>query len=83
VATSGRVSLNQLFRTIRDLVGGTVEPVYKEARAGDVRDSQADISKARRLLGYEPIVSFEQGLKATVEWFRASQTAVASQARDV
>jgi len=83
VATSGRVSLNQLFRTLRDLVGGTVEPVYKEPRAGDVRDSQADISKARSLLGYEPTVSFEQGLKATVEWYRASQTAVASQARDV
>jgi nucleoside-diphosphate-sugar epimerase len=83
VATSGRISLNQLFRTIRDLVGGTVEPVYQEPRAGDVRDSQADISKARRLLGYEPTVSFEQGLKATVEWYRASQTAVASQARDV
>jgi nucleoside-diphosphate-sugar epimerase len=83
VATSGRISLNQLFRTIRDLVGGTVEPVYQEPRAGDVRDSQADISKARSLLGYEPTVSFEQGLKATVEWYRASQTAVASQARDV
>jgi nucleoside-diphosphate-sugar epimerase len=83
VATSGRISLNQLFRTIRELVGGTVDPVYQEPRAGDVRDSQADISKARSLLGYEPTVSFEQGLKATVDWYRASQTAVASQARDV
>src|SRR4051812_12554784 len=61
VATGGRVSLNQLFTTIRDLVGATVEPTYAEPRAGDVRDSQADIGKARRLLGYEPIVPFEKG----------------------
>src|SRR6187399_1422873 len=46
VATGGRISLNQLFHTIRDLVGADVEPVYEETRAGDVRDSQADISKA-------------------------------------
>src|SRR5687767_12661539 len=53
VATSGRVSLNHLFRTLRDLTGAaTVEPVYAEPRAGDVKDSQADITKAKALLGY-------------------------------
>jgi nucleoside-diphosphate-sugar epimerase len=77
VATAGRVSLNQLFQTIRDLVGAQVEPIYAEPRAGDVRDSQADIGKARRLLGYEPTVSFDEGLKKTVEWYRAAQTTVA------
>src|SRR5688572_9044780 len=55
VATGGRVSLNQLFRAVRDLVGATVEPIYASPRAGDVKDSQADIGKARRLLEYEPI----------------------------
>src|SRR4051795_13244136 len=69
VATGGRISLNQLFRTMRDLVGGSVEPTYEAARAGDVRDSQADISKARALLGYEPTVSFEDGLADTIEWY--------------
>ena len=73
VATGGRISLNDLFRALRDLVGARVEPVYAESRAGDVRDSQADIQKARRLLGYEPIVSLEEGLGKTVEWFRATQ----------
>ena len=73
VATADRISLNQLLRTIRDLVGATVEPMYAAPRQGDVRDSQADIQKARRLLGYEPTVSFEEGLKKTVEWYRASQ----------
>ena len=74
VATAGRISLNHLFRTIRDLVGATVEPIYAAPRAGDVKDSQADISKAKALLGYTPLVSFEDGLKNTVEWYRSSMT---------
>ena len=77
VATGGRISLNQLFETMRRLVGATVQPVYAEERAGDVADSQADISLARRLLGYQPTVSFEEGLKATVDWYRSTQPAVA------
>ena len=73
VATGSRISLNQLFLAVRDLVGARMEPLYATVRAGDVRDSQADIQKARRLLCYEPTVSFEDGLKKTVEWYRASQ----------
>jgi len=73
VATGGRISINTLFRAVRDLVGGRVEPVYAAARAGDVRDSQADIGKARRLLGYTPGIGFDDGLKRTVEWYRTSQ----------
>jgi nucleoside-diphosphate-sugar epimerase len=46
VATGGRISLNHLFNTVRDLVGAKVEPIYAAPRAGDVKDSQADISKA-------------------------------------
>ncbi len=75
VATGGRVSLNQLFATVRDLVDARVEPIYAEPRPGDVRDSQADISKARRLLGYEPIVSFAEGLGRTVAWCRSAAVA--------
>jgi len=72
VATNGRVSLNRLFASLRDMIGAAVEPIYKDPRAGDVRDSQADIGKAARLLGYTPLVTFEQGLRNTVEWYRAS-----------
>ena len=72
VATNRRVSLNQLFASLRDMIGAAVEPIYQDPRAGDVRDSQADISKAARLLGYTPLVTFEQGLRNTVEWYRAS-----------
>ncbi len=77
VATSGRISLNTLFNTVRDLVGSTVEPIYAEPRAGDVKDSQADISKAKRVLGYQPSVTFEAGLAKTVEWYRSSPVTVA------
>jgi nucleoside-diphosphate-sugar epimerase len=75
VATGGRISLNQLFRTMRELVGGAVEPEYTELRAGDVKDSQADIAKAKRLLGYQPSVSFEEGLRRTIEWYRTASPA--------
>jgi nucleoside-diphosphate-sugar epimerase len=78
VATGGRISLNKLFTTMRELVGGTVEPAYNDVRSGDVKDSQADIAKAQRILGYQPIVSFEEGLKKTVEWYRTSAPAGAS-----
>ena len=71
VATGGRVSLNHLFRSVRSLAGADgIEPVYEAPRVGDVKDSQADISKARRLLGYEPGVSFDEGLARTVAWYR-------------
>jgi nucleoside-diphosphate-sugar epimerase len=77
VATSGRISLNTLFKTVRELVGSTIEPIYAEPRAGDVKDSQADISKAKRVLGYQPSVTFEAGLAKTVQWYRSSQVTVA------
>ncbi len=77
VATGGRISLNRLFETMRQLIGSDVRPVYADVRAGDVRDSQADIQLARQILGYEPIVSFEDGLKKTVDWYRSTQPSVA------
>jgi nucleoside-diphosphate-sugar epimerase len=72
VATGGRISLNELFSTLKKIIGGDVSPEYLPERAGDVRDSQADISKAKQILGYSPVVTFEEGLRRTVEWYRAS-----------
>jgi len=69
VATEGRISLNQLLAELQRIIGTEVEPIYGPPRVGDVRDSQASIAKARRLLGYEPTVSFEEGLRRTVAWF--------------
>jgi nucleoside-diphosphate-sugar epimerase len=77
VATGSRITLNELFRTLRDLIGCDVSPNYGPSRAGDVRDSQADISRARQLLGYEPIVPFQEGLRRTVDWYRTQGANVA------
>jgi len=70
VATGRRVSINRLFATLRDLMGAGVEAVHGPAREGDVRDSQADIALARKILGYTPLVEFEEGLQRTVEWYK-------------
>ena len=72
LACGGRTSLNRLFEILRTAVGSTVEPVYGPPREGDVRDSQADITRARRLFGFEPRVTLEEGLRQTVEWYRAT-----------
>jgi nucleoside-diphosphate-sugar epimerase len=72
VATGGRISLNTLFEEMRKLLGVDVKPSYGELRAGDVRDSQADIAKAQKILGYAPTVSFEEGLRRTVDWYRTA-----------
>jgi nucleoside-diphosphate-sugar epimerase len=69
VATGSRISLNQLFTTVKSLTGSSLVASYGPSRAGDVRDSQADISKAERVLGYTPIVPFDEGLKRTLAWF--------------
>jgi len=68
VATSGRVSLNELWAQVRALLHADVAPVYAAPRAGDIRDSQADITKAATLLGYRPSVPFDEGLRRTVAW---------------
>jgi nucleoside-diphosphate-sugar epimerase len=76
IASGGRISLIQLHAAVRALTGGPPQPHFAAPRAGDVRDSQADIAKARRLLGYEPAVAFDVGLERTVAWYRQSDTAV-------
>jgi len=76
LATGGRISLNELVRVLNTRVGTNLSPIYKPGRAGDVRDSQADISKARTLLGYEPIVSLEDGLALTLDWCRTATAGV-------
>lgn len=70
IATGGRISLLELVRAIQLILGTNVAPTFSPAREGDVKDSQADIFKARKLLGYEPAVPFEEGLRETVKWFK-------------
>jgi nucleoside-diphosphate-sugar epimerase len=75
LATGDRISLNDLLRVMNTIIGTSIDAVYKEARAGDVRDSQADISKAKSLLGFAPKVGLEEGLRHTLAWCRAEHTA--------
>lgn len=69
IACGERTSLNQLIGHIGELAGATLQPEYRPPRAGDVRDSVADIHAARDVLGYEPTVDVRQGLKRTFEAF--------------
>jgi UDP-glucose 4-epimerase len=72
LATGSRITLNQTFAILRELTGYSGEPAYVANRSGDIRDSLADIRLARELLDYEPVVDFREGLRRTVEWYRAS-----------
>ena len=72
VAAGGRISLLDLVRTLQGILDRQIEPTFGPAREGDVRDSQADITKAKRLLGFAASVSLEEGLRRTVEWYKTS-----------
>lgn len=70
VACGERISLLDILEHLYRLAGKRVAPCFEPARAGDVRDSLADISRARELLGFEPSVSFSEGLSRTFDFFR-------------
>ncbi len=70
IACGERISLNQLLAMVGEIVGKKIDPEYMPARAGDVRDSLADISAARALIGYEPKVNAKDGLVRTIEAFK-------------
>jgi UDP-N-acetylglucosamine 4-epimerase len=70
IACGEQTSLNDLFEMMKGLAGSDLAPKYGPDRAGDVKHSLADISKAQSLLGYEPSVTVRQGLKVTLEWYR-------------
>ncbi|MGE5189481.1 MAG: NAD-dependent epimerase/dehydratase family protein, partial [Gemmatimonadota bacterium] len=69
IACGERVSLLDILEIVYGLAGKRVAPRFEPARAGDVRDSLADISRARELLGYDPKVAFAEGLSATFAFF--------------
>jgi UDP-glucose 4-epimerase len=71
LATGSRATLNQTFAILSELTGYSKEPTYAPTRAGDVRDSLADIGLAKTLLDYEPQVDFREGLRKTVEWYKS------------
>jgi nucleoside-diphosphate-sugar epimerase len=78
VGVGGRVSLNAVLRELSKITGKTLGAKYEPPRDGDIRDSQADISQAKELLGYVPQVTFEDGLARTFEWYRETQAKAAA-----
>ena len=78
VATGHRVDLYQTFQILKKLTGYSGDVKYGPERAGDVKHSLADISRAERCLGYKPTVDFEQGLGRTVDWYRVREPQVHS-----
>ncbi|MGB6429274.1 MAG: SDR family oxidoreductase [Candidatus Acidiferrales bacterium] len=71
VGTGNRYTLNQTLKLLEKISDRPARAQYGPPRAGDIRDSQADIELARQQLGYEPTVGFEEGLRRTWEWFAA------------
>ncbi len=69
VATGNRVNLLELVNELKQIIGTDVEPVHGPPRPGDVRHSQADITRAERELGYEVVVPFREGLRRTVAYY--------------
>jgi nucleoside-diphosphate-sugar epimerase len=70
VATGTRITLNETYRILQDLIDFRGEPIYEPEREGDIAHSQADISLAQKYMGYKTMVDFPEGLRRTVEWYR-------------
>ncbi|MCI9218701.1 MAG: SDR family oxidoreductase [Lachnospiraceae bacterium] len=72
IAYGGREYLIDVYYSLRDALGVTTEPIFGPERAGDIRHSNADISKAKEMLGYDPGWSFERGIREAIEWYKAA-----------
>lgn len=70
VAVGDNISLNKLFTVLQELTGNFTKPVYRQERPGDIKHSLADISLAKKMLGYSPEIKLKEGLHATLQWFR-------------
>jgi UDP-N-acetylglucosamine/UDP-N-acetyl-alpha-D-glucosaminouronate 4-epimerase len=72
VACGDRITVNSTLQLINKITGTDINPIYGDPRPGDIKHSQADIRKAQTKLGYNPEVNFEEGLRRTIDWYRAS-----------
>ncbi|MBQ7098576.1 MAG: LPS biosynthesis protein WbpP, partial [Oscillospiraceae bacterium] len=70
VAYGGREFLNDIYFGLTNTLNVDIQPIYGPDRAGDIKHSNADISKARRLLGYDPQWDFQKGIAAAIEWYK-------------
>jgi UDP-glucose 4-epimerase len=70
VACGDRITVNSMLQQINQITGKDIAPIHGDSRPGDIKHSQADITKARNLLGYHPGITFADGLHHTIEWYR-------------
>ncbi|MBD3414488.1 MAG: NAD-dependent epimerase/dehydratase family protein [Candidatus Aminicenantes bacterium] len=70
IATSFRISLNELIKLLKDITGKEIKPIHTEPRKGDIKHSLADISRAKKLIGYRPLLDLKQGLVKTLQWMK-------------
>lgn len=70
VAYGGQVTVNEVYQTLEDLLGKKISPIYGETRHGDIKHSNADITKAKSLLSYQPTHDFYEGIKLTIDWYK-------------
>jgi len=70
IACHDQISLNRILDILRELLATDIEAEYADTRAGDIKHSLADISRARKLLGFEPGIDFEQGLRLAIDWYK-------------
>jgi len=64
------VTVNEIIDMINEMVGKNVKPIYTDTRAGDVKHSHADITLAKQVIGFEPVVKFKDGLRLAIDWYR-------------
>ena len=70
LAAGGRITIRELVAQLNDILGTELAPIFAAERPGDIRHSQADVTKAGQLLGYKPVIDFAEGLRRTVDWFQ-------------
>ncbi len=81
IGVGDRVSLKQVVEQLGTISGKPMDAKHEDSREGDIRDSQADIAQAKALLGYDPQVTFAEGLRRTFEWYRTTQAKVQAPAK--
>ena len=70
ISTATAVSVNTVVNTIKELLGKAIRPTYAPPRPGDIKHSLADVSLAKKVIGYEPTVSFDEGIRRAIDWYK-------------
>ena len=70
ISTASAVTVNTVVSTIAELLGKDIAPVYAPPRPGDIKHSLADVSLAKKLIGYEPLIEFEEGIRMAIDWYK-------------